>query len=382
MRAVLDKTLLVAVAIFVKLLFTLYKLLAWPLALIALFIVAWLGYLAVCGFSGAALLLGALALASAFALYHYADGILPASAGNGWASRLGDRFIAWLGTLKFFTSPLCLVEDPGSYRIKGTDIRALVDGDDPILQPGDILLRGYDGYLDGELIRRTGGASGAGRYLSHAAIYVGPLDDKRDKDVAARRLKVMDADGEWRAATDIEKDRVRNDPGYFQPGRQMVVHSMAKGVHVEDILTFLRCDYLVVLRLPETIGLAAGELRNQPLVPLNNAALSIDERLTQGHTVTRAEVVAAAHNSALGRIGTGYDFLFDSCRTFHKFSCSEFVYYCYKSVHRYIGLTPRDHSFAGLFKRVTISPADVYAACDPDGKLERVWSNVPAARND
>ncbi|HEX8963169.1 MAG TPA: hypothetical protein VF801_09205, partial [Rhodocyclaceae bacterium] len=291
---------------------------------------------------------------------------------------LSDRFIAWLGTIKFFSSPLCLVEDPGSYRIKGTDLRALVDGDDPLLKPGDILLRGYDGYLDGELIRRTGGASGAGRFLSHAALYVGPLDDGRDKAVAARRLKVMDADGRWREASDAEKERVRNDPGYYQPGRQMVIHSMAKGVHVEDILTFLRCDYLVVLRLPERIALSGGEMRNRPLVELNNAALSIDERLTRGDSVTREEIVAAARDSALGRIGTGYDFLFDSCRSFHKFSCSEFVYYCYKSVHRYIGLEPREHSFAGFFRRVTISPADVYAACDPERKLARVWDNVPA----
>lgn len=379
MRAALDKVLLVVVAIFVKLLFTLYKLLAWPLVLIALFMVAWLAYLSIAGFSGAALLLAGLALAGAFALYHYADHTLPASVGaGGWASRISDRFIAWLGTIKFFTSPLCLVEDPGSYRIKGSDIRTLLDGDDPLLKPGDILLRGYDGYLDGELIRRTGGASGAGRYLSHAALYVGPLDDKRDKEIAARRLKRLAADGSWRPATDAEKDAVRNDPGYFQPGRQMVAHSMAKGVHVEDILTFVRCDYLVVLRLPDEIALSPEELRNQPLIELNNAAMSIDERLIQRQSVTRDEIVAAAHNSALGRIGTGYDFLFDSCRNFHKFSCSEFVYYCYKSVHRYIGLTPQDHSFAGLFKRTTISPADVYAACDPGGKLKLVWSNVPS----
>ncbi len=378
MKAAVDKALLVVVAIFAKLLFMIYKLLAWPVALIALFVVAWLVFLATQGFPEARLLLLGAAAASGYALYHYGDATLPRSVGaGGWASRLSDRFIAWLGTIKFFTSPLCLVEDPGSYRIKGTDIRALVDGDHPLLQPGDILLRGYDGYLDGELIRRTGGAAGAGRYLSHAALYVGPIDGSRDKALAARRLKVMDADGAWRAATDAEKDRVRDDPGYFQAGRQMVIHSMAKGVHVEDILTFVRCDYLIVLRLPEQITLSPEETANQPLVQLANDALSIDERLTQRQTVSRDEIVAAARDSALGRIGTGYDFLFDSCKTFHKFSCSEFVYYCYKSVHRYIGLTPKTHSFAGFFKRVTISPADVYAACDPGGKLTLVWSNVP-----
>jgi hypothetical protein len=378
MRTILDKVLLVVVAILVKLVFLIYKLLSWPLVFLALFVVGWLAYLSANRFAEAALLLAALAAASAYALYHYAEGTLPSSVGaGGWASRTSDRFIAWLGTIKFFSSPLCLVEDPGSYRIKGPDIRALIDGDHPLLQPGDILLRGYDGYLDGELIRRTGGASGPGRYLSHAALYVGPVDDRRDKEIAARRLQVMDADGKWRPATPPEMDRVRDDPGYFQAGKQMVLHSMAKGVHAEDILTFLRCDYLVVLRLPDEIGLAQPEASSPPLVPLQNEALSIDERLQRGDRVARDEIFAAARDSALGRLGTGYDFLFDSCRSFHKFSCSEFVYYCYKSVHRYVGLEPKAHSFAGLFKRTTISPADVYAACDPGGKLQLVWSNVP-----
>ncbi|MGE5467761.1 MAG: hypothetical protein ACM3Y9_10085 [Ignavibacteria bacterium] len=379
MRAFLEKILLVAVAIFVKLLFMIYKVLAWPLALLALFVVAWLAFLAFNHFLGAALLLAGLVLASAWALYHYADRTLPANVGaGGWASRISDRFIAWLGSIKYFSSPLCLVEDPGSYRIKGADLRLLTDGDSPLLQPGDILLRGYDGYLDGELIRRTGGAAGPAQFLSHAALYVGPIDGEEDKRLAARRLKMRDANGTWRQATEAEKDKVRNDPAYFQSGRQMVIHSMAKGVHVEDILTFLRCDYLVVLRLPGKVGLHDPAASKAPLVALSDGAASVDARLRQGYAVPREEIWALARASALGRIGTGYDFLFDSCETFHKFSCSEFVYYCYKSAHRYIGLEPREHGFAGLFKRVTVSPGDVYAAFEPGRKLEFGWSNVPA----
>lgn len=34
-------------------------------------------------------------------------------------------------------------------------------------------------------------------------------------------------------------------------GAQMVIRAMAEGVFMEDILTFSRCDRLVVLRLPE-----------------------------------------------------------------------------------------------------------------------------------
>ncbi|HEX8986610.1 MAG TPA: hypothetical protein VF816_01515 [Rhodocyclaceae bacterium] len=377
MKPAFDRAVLVFFAVLAKLMFLLYKLLAWPLVLIAPFTIFWLAYLSANRFAEAALALGALAAASTYSLYRYGGRSLPASPADTLPARIGDRFIAWLGTIKFFTSPLCLVEDPGSYRIKGSDIRALVDGDAPLLQPGDILLRGYDGYLDGELIRRTGGAVGAGRYLSHAALYLGPVDDVRDRQVAARRLKVREADGGWRPATQFEMDQVRDDPSFFQPGRQMVVHAMAKGVHLEDILTFLRCDYLVVLRLPDEIALSEADAGNRPLVALKSDAAAIDGRLAQRERLTRAEVFVSARDSALGRVGTGYDFLFDSCRSFHKFSCSEFVYYCYKSMHRYLGLAPKAHSFAGLFKRITISPADVYAACDPGGKLRLVWSNVP-----
>lgn len=376
MKAVLDKGALLVVAVLVKLVFVLYKLLAWSVPLLTLALVGWLAWLGLRSQWGAGVAL-LLVLLSAGTLYHYAETTLPRTVGTGgWINRLIDRFIAWIGTLKFFTSPLCLVEDPGSYKIKGTDIRILLDGDSPLLQPGDILLRGYDGYLDGELIRRTGGAKGAGKFLSHAALYVGPLDDNRDKAVAARRLQLMDGNGKWREATEAEKDRVRNDPAYFQPGKQMVIHSMAKGVHVEDILTFVRCDHLVVLRLPEMLQLTPDEARNLPLVQLAGDALAIDERLMRGEAVPRSDIVAAARDSALGRIGSGYDFQFDNCRSFHRFSCSEFVYYCYKSVHRRIGLKPKKHAFAGMFARVTVSPTDIYEACDPGGKLELVWTNV------
>ena len=139
----------------------------------------------------------------------------------------------------------------------------------------------------------------------------------------------------------------------------------------------MRCDYLIVLRLPDELRLSAGEIENQPLVKLANDALAIDERLARGEMVSRQEIVSAARDSALGRIGSGYDFQFDNCRTFHRFSCSEFVYYCYKSVHRYIGLKPQKHSFAGMFARTTVSPTDIYEVAGEGRKLAIIWKNVP-----
>lgn len=71
-------------------------------------------------------------------------------------------FLAWFGTLKWFSNgggasavtlhwpSAYLVENPQCYRLGGFETRAIL----AVLQPGDILLRGYQGYLDGEFIRR------------------------------------------------------------------------------------------------------------------------------------------------------------------------------------------------------------------------------------
>ncbi|HET7833134.1 MAG TPA: hypothetical protein VFK88_09240 [Gallionella sp.] len=384
MKDILDHVVLLVVALVVKFVFMIYKVFVWVVLPVTLVLIGWLLYRGSCSFWWGAVVL-ALVLVAVYQLYHYADAWLPPSVGAGkWWDRLGDKFVAWIGTVKFFTSPFCMVEDPGSYRIKGADIRALLDGQkEPVnpeaklpLQPGDILLRGYDGYVDGELIRRTGGVQGSGKYFSHAALYVGALGEQ-DREIVARRLQVSDGKGGYRPATEAEKDKVRNDPAYFQTGPQMLIHSMSKGVFVEDILTFVRCDYLIVLRLPDVIKLGEPELKNKPLLELAEEALKIDSDLVQGMHHDRKDIVAAARRSALGRIGSAYDFQFDNSTTFHRFSCSGFVYYCYKSVQRYIGVEPKKHSFAGLFSRITVSPTDIYDAAARQGKLEIVWTNVP-----
>lgn len=292
--------------------------------------------------------------------------------------RMCSRFITWIGTLRFYSAPRVVVQEPGMFRLKGPDIRKLIDNPQGLLKPGDILLRGFDGYVDGEFIRRTGGANDASKFFSHAALYAGPLV-QADRQIACRRLKTLGPDNVWRSATDHDMEAVRCDTGFFQTGPQMVIHSMAKGVHVEDILTFLRCDYVAVLRLPDSFR--PGDVRDgeQALVPLSGEALSLANRLEHGETLTRDEVVAAAIHSGLGQIGAGYDCLFEECESFHRFSCSEFVYYCLKSVHKVLGLHPRDHAIAGLFHRSTVSPADLFSAASATpqpGKIYVVWTNV------
>lgn len=376
----LEMVALVLLSWFVAGLFLLYRALPWglPFAAVFYFFSGWLFFGQADVYAGSSTACTALAMALFTKNHPVKDNPYRAYIGwSGWLERRVDGLIAWIGTIKYFTSPLSLVEDPGSYRISGDEVRQLVD---EVLQPGDILLRGFDGYLDGELIKLTSANKVAGAEYSHAALYLGDLDSVADRSIAARRLQVLDRAGQWTDATPAEKEAVRNNPRYFAPGRQRLVHAMTRGVFTEDILTFLRCDYLAVLRLPATLQLTPQELAarvDHSLVrDLHEDAQAIRQKLLSGGTVSAQEVVAAARLSALGKIGSCYDFQFNDAKTHQRFSCSEFVYYCFKSIQCYIGLQPKDHGLFGVFLvRQTITPSDIYAAALRQGKLQVVWQN-------
>jgi hypothetical protein len=194
----------------------------------------------------------------------------------------------------------------------------------------------------------------------------------------ARRLQVLNDHGGWVDATPAQMEAVRNDEKYYQPGRQKMVHAMTKGVFTEDILTFLRCDYVVVLRLPERFELTENEMKvDRSLISaLAPDADLIRQKLIAGHTVTAAEVIDAVHLSALGKIGACYDFQFTDATTQNRFSCSEFVYYCFKSIHCYLGLELKRHAFMNIFfPRETITPADIYEAAVSHKKLQVIFES-------
>ena len=263
---------------------------------------------------------------------------------NPWQS----GFLAWFGTLKLFRTArpgamvgmglpsAYLVENPRSYRIGGRDLRAVLQ----LLQPGDILLRGYEGYVDGAFIRRSSRCSEQGYrpgWYTHAALYVGPLTEEDRQQVPTA---------------------FAHDAGFFETGAQMVIHSMAKGVHTEDILTFARCDYLTVLRLPADAGF------------------------------DRAHAIHSARAAALSKIGEEYDFDSSDTTRFHRFSCSELVYYCYREVRTALQLAPRLHALYPLGKlnrhwavlqRNTIIPDDYYELTEA-GRLHKVWEDAASAQ--
>lgn len=106
------------------------------------------------------------------------------------------------GEIKFSPYPLWVQYKPQMHRVRGPDVRRILD----TVRPGDILLRRFDGYLNTVF---TPG------YFSHAGLYVGD---------------------------------------------NQIVHAVSQGTISEDILNFCRADAICVLSMVnepfETITLA------------------------------------------------------------------------------------------------------------------------------
>ena len=105
---------------------------------------------------------------------------------------IGD--IKWAGVLH----PFWFIINGVSFRLKGRHYRDL----EKVIQPGDILIRRFEGYIDKWLIPG---------WWNHAGMYVGELEGKEHK----------------------------------------VVHAISDGVIVDDLIDFMRTDHMIVLRAPE-----------------------------------------------------------------------------------------------------------------------------------
>jgi hypothetical protein len=100
-----------------------------------------------------------------------------------------SKFLSWASDIRVYPGGFILF-GKSYYKIDGLDSRAILDA----LKPGDVMLRRYTHYLGSLMIPG---------HFSHAAIYVG--DNK-------------------------------------------VIHMLGEGITEEDILTFLRCDDIAILR--------------------------------------------------------------------------------------------------------------------------------------
>ncbi len=104
--------------------------------------------------------------------------------------------IRWHGLLH----PMWFTINSVSFQIKGKHYRAV----EKLIQPGDIIIRRFEGYLDKFLIPGT---------WNHAGIYVGKVDREKHQ----------------------------------------IIHAISDGVVIEDLIDFMRTDHLIVLRAPKEL---------------------------------------------------------------------------------------------------------------------------------
>jgi len=156
--------------------------------------------------------------------------------------RLKANLLSFICDIYIVPQPLFLVIwGDHHYKIKGDHQRYILD----TLCPGDILLRRFDNYLGTYLIPG---------YFSHAAIYVG--EDK-------------------------------------------VIHMLGQGICEEDILSFMRCDDIAILRYKDIEMIPAA---------IENARIQLQKGVEYDYDFKTEE------KGYLGKI---------------KFYCTELVQYCY-----------------------------------------------------
>ncbi|MGB0847897.1 MAG: YiiX/YebB-like N1pC/P60 family cysteine hydrolase [Thiolinea sp.] len=247
-------------------------------------------------------------------------------------------FLKTLGNIKYFSWPLFFVYDPKGYQVKGDEVREVIN----LIQPGDILLRGYDKYLSGVFIPG---------YFSHAGLYLGAVTEE-DKAVFAPSMQ----------PEQLER---------FRTGEQMVAHAMAQGVFMEDVINFCRCDRMVVLRFPESF---AENVKTGSGVEPMEKLFSVEEYnlfrdLKAGQSLRFEDVFPVIFHTALMQLAKPYDYRFDF-ENYNDLSCTEYVQSCIKALAPYHGIEAIEQHYFGLLKKRVIEPDAFYRDC-----FEQVWAS-------
>jgi hypothetical protein len=251
--------------------------------------------------------------------------------------RLRDRLLTVLGDIKVFRWPLFVIYDPGAYRVRGRDARQVID----LVRPGDVLLRGYDAYLDGKLIPGL---------FSHAGLYLG--------EVGGADLPLVPEDAR----------------GGLVTGAQIIIHAVAEGVRLDDVLDFCRCDRLAILRLPQVLRAGPGVPADDP-APLGPEERALRDRLAAGAEVPFAEAWPVVRRTALAQLGCGYDFDLDFT-DLRRLSCTELVHRATRALAPFLGVQP------GLHRILFLSGHGIVPDAFLQAPLQLVWASpsVPAGR--
>ena len=92
-------------------------------------------------------------------------------------SSFSQKFLAILSHTRVCERPLFIAYKPCTFAIKGHSTRGIME----LIQPGDILVRGFNGYLDKRFIPGT---------FTHVGFYLGNVSDIHLKQLAKLNLLI------------------------------------------------------------------------------------------------------------------------------------------------------------------------------------------------
>jgi len=288
-----------------------------------------------------------------------------------------------LGNTRLSKRPLFLNYKPHSFALKARHTREVMK----IVQPGDILVRSYNKYLDGHFIPGT---------FTHVGFYLGQVNDTYLKQLA----KI-------------------DNPLQYNRGPQMVIHTLGDKVLLEDLIDFCRCDGLAIMRFPQQLKRLAPDRQiperlkayfanpAQPVVATDveqeaeddeenpkkkkksakkkappaatepvvvntafvKAEKDIAEHLAKGGTLEFAKAFKVLYCVALGELGMPFQFNFgfDDCEAL---ACTEFLYFITKSLSWNYGIEPQPRRV--FLKQLSVIEPDDYI----NGDLEEAWKAV------
>lgn len=250
-----------------------------------------------------------------------------------------------------------------------------------ILEEGDVLLRRFDHYIDGLILKQAS-------YFTHAGLYYGSYQGK-ERQV----LHAVGATGV--SFVDLE-DFIKCDDFAILRLKEIVFHqgadiSTPQEQHKELSIPFMPNIVTSMLLAQDKSGSGAWgnkqiELKDartfitgtetdfSRLSPLAQKELAIYDQLNNNITVEKKVYIPVIKEAGLSVLGEAYDYDFNFI-DFTKMSCVEFVWYAYKCllpVHR---IRRNFYNYFAFVKAFVIVPDDFLKS----DAFELVYSSLPFA---
>ncbi len=303
-----------------------------------------------------------------------------------------EKLLGVLSDMKVSKWPMFINYRPKSFAIKGNHTREVM----ALIQPGDILVREFNNYLNNYFTPGT---------FKHVGFYLG--------EVSEHNLKLAEI----------------KHPAHFNTGKQQVIHAIGNQVFLEDLIDFCRCDGLAIMRFPRQLkflkkGTIPEELQayfknpteitdlessveekpqsskgglkrlfnfrkggkeepiDEPeekipekkakpdavLATLVKAEKDIAQYLAQGKVIAFNKIFKILYRVAIRELKIPHDHDLGMER-FYATRCTDFVYFITKSLCWNYGIEPELNKVF-LKKRLVITP-DAFV----DSQLEEVWKS-------